>query len=478
MKKQQIALPVTALSVTLTLMACGGGSGGTSSLTSNGAATTAQGVITGFGSVFVNGVEYFVGNNTSINMDGTDKPESDLQVGMLVTVQGTVNADGKIGMAKSIHYADLMEGVVTANSVGTNGTGTLTVMGQTVTVTADTIFDSKVAGITSPNLIQIGNIVEVSGYASSTGDVTATRIEVKAASQAAGTVIEVKGIISNLDTTNSTFTLGGLTVDYSGLTSANLPSTPLADGQYVEVKSTTLFDGTGSLVASNIEQEDDEFKHHEGTAGEDLEIKGLVTADFANNQFELNGRTILIDSTTRIENGTVAQLVKGTTVKVHSHFDANGDLVADKIDFKNASKIQLEGTLQAVDTTAGTITILDQVIYVDSNTVLLDKSDSAVRYFNLTDLNPANGDHLEVSAYKDAATGNLIATKLERENFSSDAKINGSVTATARGLVVSGISVDISSAGYVPSLSQGDKVDVTGIYDSGVLHASTVKLDD
>jgi hypothetical protein len=453
MKKQQIALPMAVLSVTLTLMACGGGSGGTSSLTSTGTPTTAQGVITGFGSVFVNGVEYFVGNNTAINMDGTDRPESNLQVGMLVTVQGTVNADGKIGMAKSIHYADLMEGVVTADAVG----------------------------ITSADLIQIGNIVEVSGYASSTGDITATRIEVKAASQTAGTVIEVKGIISNLDTTNSTFTLGSLTVDYSGLTATNLPATPLADGQYVEVKSTTVFDGTGSLIASGIELEDDEFKHREGTAGEDLEIKGIVTADFANNQFELNGRTILIDSTTRIENGTTAQLVKGTTVKVHSHFDANGNLVADKIDFKNSSKIHLDGTLQAVDTAAGTITILGQVIYVDSNTVLLDKSDSAVRYFNLTDLNPANGDYLEVSAYKDAATGNLIATKLERENLSSNinnAKIYGPVTNTARGLVISGISVDISNAGYVPSLSQGDKVDVTGVYDSGVLHATEVTLDD
>ena len=164
MTKQQIAVSGTALAITLTLMACGSGSNSTSgSLASSSRTTTTQGVITGFGSVFVNGVEYFVGNNTAISVNGDDKSESDLQLGMLVTVQGTVNPDGKIGMANQIKYANVIEGVVTANTVASDGTGTLTVMGQTVAVTADTVFDSKVASISSPDLIQAGNIVEVSG---------------------------------------------------------------------------------------------------------------------------------------------------------------------------------------------------------------------------------------------------------------------------------------------------------------------------
>ena len=480
MIKQYVTLFLTAIAATLILAACGGSGGGGSASAglSSGKLTTTQGVITGFGSVFVNGVEYFIGNNTAINVNGVDKPESELQVGMLVTLEGTVSAGGKIGTATTIRYCDLMQGVVTANAVGSDGTGTLTVMGQTVTITADTVFNSQVTGVTSPQLIQVGNVVEVSGYASKTGDVTATRIEVKAASQAPGTVIEVKGIISNLDLNKQTFTLGGLTVDYSHLSSADLPNVALADGLYVEVKSTTLFDGTGPLIASKIELEDDGFKGHDGHEGEGIEVKGLVTADFANGQFELNGRTVMIDDSTRIENGTTAQLVKGTPVKVHAHYDANGNLVADKIDFKNASKIELEGTLEAVDLDAGTITVLGQVIYVDSNTIMLDKSKDAVRYFSLADLNPQNGDHLEVKAYLDSATGHLVATKLERHNFSSQCKIKGSVDTTQGGLKVEGIIVDPSSAGNAPALNNGDTVELQGTYSDGMFHADTVSLHD
>lgn len=480
MKIQQIILSSSMAAMTLALAACGGGSGGTSAALDpdSATATTTQGVITGFGSVFVNGVEYDIPSGVPISMDGSDATESELQVGMLVTLKGTVNADGKTGTASSIEYADQMEGVVTANNVAANGTGTLTVMGQTVNLTADTVFDSRVAGITSPDLIQVGNVVEVSGYAASGGNVTATRIEVKAESQATGTIIEVKGIISNLDPTNGTFSLGGLTVDYSGLTAAYLPSAVLTDGQYVEVKSTTPFDGTGAFIASRIEVEDDGVKGHEGIPGEELEVKGLVTADISNDQFELNGRTILVDGSTRVENGTTAQLLTGTPVKVHSHFDASGHLVADKIDFKNASKMELEGTLEAVDLAAGTITLFGQVVYVDSTTVMLDKSSAAVRYFSLADLNPSNGDHLEVNAYLDAATGHLIATKLERHDYSSTAKVRGTAD-DSNGLEIAGVSIDTSTAGgSVPALGDGMDVEAKGIYSDGVLHASEVAVED
>lgn len=474
MKKQHFILSATAVAVSLALAACGGGS------TSTGlaAATTTQGVITGFGSVFVNGVEYDTGTGTTINMEGVDSPESSLKVGMLVTLQGAVNADGKTGTATAIKYANQMEGVVNANNVAANGTGTLTVMGETINVTTDTIFESKVTGVTAPNLIQVGNIVEVSGYASSTGAVTATRIEVKAATQAPGAVIELKGIISGLDTANKTFMLGSVTVDYSGVTPADLPSVALADGQYVEVKSTTSYAGTGNLIAAIIELSDDGVKGHEGKEGEDLEVKGLVTADFVNGQFELNGRIVTVDSNTEYEHGGTAQLLTGAKVKVESHFDANGNLIADSVAFNQASELEYEGALEAVDTTAGTITIMGQVIYVDNNTVMLDDSDAAVRFFKLIDLSAANSDHLEVNAYQDAATGHLIATKLERRNYSTEAMVKGAAD-TSSGLMVSGITVDISTAvGTVPTLSTGSKVEITGAYSSGVLHASNVALDN
>jgi hypothetical protein len=473
MKKQHFVLSATVVAVSLALAACGG----SGSLTA-GSSTTTQGVITGFGSVFVNGVEYDTGNSTTIDMEGVDSPESALKVGMLVTLQGAVNADGKTGIATAIKYANQMEGVVNANTVAANETGTLTVMGETVNVTPDTIFESKVAGITSPNLIQLGNIAEVSGYASSTGVVTATRIEVKAAALAAGEVIELKGTISGLDTANKSFMLGSVTVDYSGVTPADLPNVALADDQYVEVKTTTTYAGTGNLIAASIELTDDGVKGHDGQEGEDLEVKGMVTADFTNSKFELNGRSVTVDANTEFDHGDTTQLLTGTKVKVETHFDANGNLVADSVEFKQASELEFAGTLEAVDTTAGTVTIMGQVFYVDNNTVMLDDSDAAVRFFKLSDLSVASSDHLEMNAYLDSTTGHLIATKLERKNIpsASEAMVTGTADTTSA-LMVSGITVDTSTAtGTLPTLSTGSKVEITGTYSNGVLYASQVTL--
>lgn len=470
MKKQDIALSALAAAVSLALTACGGGSA--SGLASS---TTTQGVITRFGSVFVNGVEYNTDSGTAINMEGVNSTESALQVGMLVTLQGSVNADGKTGTAKAIKYSNQMEGVVNANSIAADGTGTLTVMGETVNVTADTIFESKVTGVSALNLIQVGNIVEVSGYASSTGVVIATRIEVKAASQAPGSVIELKGIISGLDATNKTFMFGSITVDYSGVTPADMPSVGLANGQYVEVKSTTAYNGTGNLVAAIIELSDDGVKGHDGKEGEDLEVTGLITSNFANGQFELNGRVVTVDSSTQYDNGSTAQLLTGAKVQMESHFDASGNLIADQVEFEPTSELEFAGTLEAVDTTADTVTIMGQQFYVDNNTVMLDDL-NAVRFFKLADLSVANSDHLEINAYTDAATGHLVATKLERTQFATEATLTG-VVDTTNTLTVSGVPVDTSTAtGVIPTLTTGSKVEITGTYSNGVLYASQITL--
>jgi hypothetical protein len=77
------------------LVACGGGGGGSSTpenTTPDTPAPTettiAQGVVTGFGSVIVNGVHFDV-SAASINVDGNSQVESDLGVGQLVRITGS-----------------------------------------------------------------------------------------------------------------------------------------------------------------------------------------------------------------------------------------------------------------------------------------------------------------------------------------------------------------------------------------------------
>lgn len=469
MKKQHLAISTTALAVTLALAACGGGGG-----SAGGVAISSQGVITGFGSVFVNGVEYDIPGGTNVVLDGTSGSEAELKVGMLVTVRGTVNPDGKTGTANAIQYADDMEGVVTANNVAAGGTGTLTVMGQTVNIDARTVFESQLAGVTSADLIQVGNVLEVSGYPSSTGSVAATRIEVKAATQGAGE-IEVKGMVTNL--TASTFALGTLTVDFSGASAGMVPA-GLANGQYVEVKSTQPFDGTGPLMADSIELQDNGLNGHEGAEGEDLEANGVVTVAFdtASSSFELNGRSVKVDANTEYEQGTADQLLLGTEVKAEMHFDADGNLVADSVEFGHEGDLEFASTVESVNASARTVTVMGKTFHVDNNTMMIDNSSNGVRYFSLADLSPAASDFLEIHAYVDPATGELRATKLERDDYMATAKLKGSVSTTG-GLMVEGIAVDTSGAGTVPPLADGNIVEVDGTYSGGVLYASAVSLN-
>ena len=79
-----------------------------------------------------------------------------LRVGMVVQVRGRINGDGT-GVADSIQYNDCVQGPITAMNQVQN---TVTVLGQTVKVDDDTVFD----GVTlrDMNSFAIGDQVEVS----------------------------------------------------------------------------------------------------------------------------------------------------------------------------------------------------------------------------------------------------------------------------------------------------------------------------
>jgi len=412
-----------ALAVATALAGCNGGGGASGSTSTN---TTTVGVITGFGSVYVNGVEYD-SSGASISVDGTPgNDDYDLSVGMVVAVNGTVNPDGLSGTASSISFADELEGEVLSSSIAADGTGTINVMGQTVTVTSTTVFESHVPGITSVGAITTGNIIEVSGHSSGSGAIYATRIEVKAADLASyqasypGTEIEVKGVVSGLDTASQTFTFGSLIVDYSAAT--QVPS-GLSDGQYVEVKGDTApvdnGDGTFTLTATKVELEGDGSKGISGDDGEETELKGVITSlDNMPASFDLDGQTILLDSNTEFEDGLQGSaLAVGDGVQVEGAFNASNQLVAHSVQPQEdeSSLVEYKDYVLSIDTANGTVTLQGgQVISVTNTTILQDSLDvNAEHYFDLTDLRA--GDYVEIHTYMDA-NGNLVAAKLERDD--------------------------------------------------------------
>ena len=193
----------------LSLAACGGssGSGGNTPPPPAGAqptALTAAGMVTGFGSIYVNGIE-FETNSASYDLDDTaGSSDSDLSVGMFVVVQGTVNADGVTGTADSVSYDDEVEGPVEdlMTDAADPTIKTFTVLHTDIVISSSTVFDAEDGSAFGFDTIMNGDNVEVSGEY--VGDVLhATYVELQ---DAGDDEYEAKGTISGFNGTDM-FTL-------------------------------------------------------------------------------------------------------------------------------------------------------------------------------------------------------------------------------------------------------------------------------
>jgi len=409
MKLTKTILYSAIFTASLGIVAC------SSSSTPDVSVLTSTGRITGFGSVFVGGIEYET-SQAAITKDGqpTVNGDSDLSVGMIVTVKGSTN--GTQGVATSIEFNDELEGLVQDNTLASGGS--LTVMGQIVTVDANTNFESKDPAFTFVEDIPVGAIVEISGYPDGNGNILASYIELKAKDMTSyGNEMEVKGTIENLTetTTALTFDIGGQTVDATDIANTIDMGVALANGLYVEVKSSTGFDATtGYLIASGIELEDNGDYGINGEHGDEMEEEGLITAiNTDTGSIEINGKTILVPA-----DFDLTQFTIGDLVDVKFSIDADGNAVMRTIKKEeahdDAEDFSIKDYIEAIDPDNATITVNGKVIKVDKfNAIMIDHSDDPDKYFSIDTL--AVGDFVEVEVYIDSE-GNYIAVKVKRES--------------------------------------------------------------
>jgi hypothetical protein len=408
-----------AAGLAASLAACGGGGDGGTAM---GGGQSTFGVVTGFGSVYVKGVEYET-SGTSIDVDGVSgKSEDDLKVGMMVCVQGS--HDGTRGTASSISAHSEVEGVVTSTNIAAGATtGTIGVMGYTVNIEPETVFESYVPGITALDQIAVDNIVEVSGYSNGMNEVFATRIEVKAVNLASYVgELEVKGIVQDLGTADpsnpESFSIGSMVVDYSGALMD--VSGALVDGMYVEVESIQGIVG-GKLIASRVEDENDYCESGEHHSDDEYEMRGKITMDFDGSKFMIDNTVVIIDDRTELEDLTTSDLVAGTMVEVEGYFDEAGNLLADEVEAEDSSNDEIKGTIESIDqtdTNVGTITLTNgYIIHVSNTTIMYDDRDEGmtpVEKFNLGHLDI--GNYIEVYGVNMGAN-EIDATKIEREDY-------------------------------------------------------------
>lgn len=213
---------VACLALTgLGLAHAGGGIGGTGRV---------FGEITAFGSIFVNGVEYNI-STANIIINGAPATQADLKLGMAVRVDGTVNPAGLTGTATTVEFLGDIEGAIDGAPVISGTNGVFQIYGLVIKTDGSTKYTD---GVTLATL-NAGDAVEVNGlYNANDQSYTATRIEKRSSFQQ----VDVRGVISNVDTTAKTFRLGAsLVVSYASAQVRDVPNNVPANGLFVEVKA-------------------------------------------------------------------------------------------------------------------------------------------------------------------------------------------------------------------------------------------------
>ena len=391
----------TLIGAALVLAACGGG-GSSAPPAGASASSFTAGPITGFGSVIVNGVRFDDSSASVSDDDGNSRSRDDLRLGMMAEIEaGAIASDdsGSRSTARAIRFGSEVVGPV--SSVAADGTS-LVVLGQTVQVTATTMFDDRMVGGLA-GLVPGTSVVEVHGVLDvNTGIFRATRIEPKFNAS----LYKLRGVVSGIDKTARTFRLGNgsETISYAAI-AASVPAS-LDNGQLVRVRLQTT-QVAGQWIATRLDGGARRMDDHD-----EAEIKGTITtaSTFAvDKMFSVNG--IAVDATNATYPKGTAGIVLGAMVEVKGRA-VNGIIIATRVapedqDDRDRAEFELHGTISAHDPMGMSFALRGITVRYGGAAVEFRKGSAA---------NLANGRNVEVKGLRAADGMTLAATRISFED--------------------------------------------------------------
>ena len=321
-----------ALATAALVGACGGG-GDVAGVGTGGTGSFSVGTVTGFGSVFVNGIRYEDNGARLVDDDGTVKvlgsDDNPLRIGMAVEVTGSVDDSGTVRTATQIAYGAEIKGPVTAVDATA---GTFNVFGITVRTTTTTVYENF-GGVAA---LATGNVVEVHGQPDTNGRIVATYVEREAPSVAAFVdddgEYRLRGAVAGLSGSSPAyaFTLRGVAIRTNA--STEFDGTP-ANGVSVSVRLDPTQQGDGSYVAERLKVRS--ANYGDSSVAAEGEVEGYVS-DFtsAASAFRVAGYAVRLGTAVVYEDGVAADLKDGIRVEAKGSID-NGVLVVTKLEFKS-----------------------------------------------------------------------------------------------------------------------------------------------
>ena len=267
-------LPVIML-IMLFITSCGGGSSNLAGI--GGTGITTSGTITGFGSIFVNGVEYDL-SGAGILVDGMPVSDTELTLGMVVKIEGTIDDNGLTGTATNVRYDTELQGPIgsTITPDADNITKSFSVLGRPVVVNINDTSYEDVSFAT----IAASDALEISGYLDQNGVLQATRIKKTTSSQ-----VVFSGIVSNYNNVNQFEIVQGaetISVTYNG-------GVPITNGDNVRIEGSiqTLMPAI-SIIATDLAMKSGVFNPDD----DNVSLEGIITDYVNDSNFSINGQAI------------------------------------------------------------------------------------------------------------------------------------------------------------------------------------------
>ncbi len=453
-KKSHIAIAaLTALIVS----ACGVGND-VAGIGGSGYIST--GTITSFGSVFVNGVEFETTASTFEIEDDVSLTQTDLRIGMVVEVTGSINADGMTGTATHIKYGDDLEGPVTSINVIDLHTIQLSIFGNAVMVSeVSTTFEN-----TTFAEIVVGNVLEVSGFYDQNNVLQASYIEFKSASSNTASVFEVKGMISDLNAND--FLIQGIAVNADTAVLDGLPDNGLQNGLLVEVKGVLV---NNIIVATSIDSEDS------FSEGGTVEIEGIITRYVDDSDFDVNEQRVDASSASLSPAGLV--LEEGVKVEAEGQL-VNGVFIASAVEAREGSaSVSAKISEVFLATDSFTVEVLtDQLVTVKLTTATSVKdemsTDDELKLSVFLE-NLSAGDFVVVKGIE-SASDTITATEVKRESELKATELQGIVTdESINDFTVLGVVFPV-----VAETTYDDAVDLAGFQQLTELGVTVISISD